>query len=204
MGKPRDEKTSVRFLVHMWPVRCTDATSMTECGSKTQQHPNVLFTCCSEDGKQILRQSIIFHQKRPFTVNCLAAVAVIHKLVKMTVHFCLRDTRKLQSATPNYPLGTSGKCRPQISTVLRCVYETTARGKKEEKQWEGLCRLQEKAAVREMADWLKPCQHICVALATVNRSEAVHWIQMLEKLWRARAMPIPFKEQVLFLWIYGP
>lgn len=49
-----------------------------------------------------------------------------------------------------------------------------------------------------MADWLKPCQHICVALATVDWTKADHWIQMLEKLWCACAMAIPFKEQVLF------
>lgn len=51
-----------------------------------------------------------------------------------------------------------------------------------------------------MADWLKPCQHICVALATVDWTKADHWIQMLEKLWCACAMAILFKEQVLFFY----
>ncbi len=62
------------------------------------------------------------------------------------------------------------------------------------------CRLQgsvEEEAVREMADWLKPCQHICVALATLYWTKADDWIQMLEKLWCACNMPILFREQVL-------
>lgn len=39
----------------------------------------------------------------------------------------------------------------------------------------------------EMADWLEPRQHICVALATADWTPADHWIQMLENF----GLPIP-------------
>lgn len=49
-----------------------------------------------------------------------------------------------------------------------------------------------------MEDWVKPCQHICVALATVDGTKEAHWIQMLEKLWFSCALATLLKEQVPF------
>lgn len=51
-----------------------------------------------------------------------------------------------------------------------------------------------------MADWLKPRQHICVALATVCWTGADHWIQM----WKSFGVPMPISwTQLSFfpLWI---
>jgi len=51
-----------------------------------------------------------------------------------------------------------------------------------------------------MADWLKPCQHICVAPENVDWTRADHWFQMLEERWRPSAMTTLFKEQVLIFY----
>lgn len=60
-----------------------------------------------------------FCQKLPFTVNCLAAVALIHKLVMMTVHFYFHDTATAVADTKLH-IGRRmfGKCKPQISRML--------------------------------------------------------------------------------------
>lgn len=52
-----------------------------------------------------------------------------------------------------------------------------------------------------MEDWVKPCQHICVALATVDGTKEAHWIQMLEKLWFSCALATLLKEQVPFFFL---
>lgn len=57
------------------------------------------------------------------------------------------------------------------------------------------------AALRfKQAEWLKPRQHICVALATACWTGGDHWIQM----WKSFGVPVPISwTQLLFspLWI---
>lgn len=96
-----------------------------------KHHRNVLFSGWSKDTKQILCQSIFaLPKKRPFTVNCLAVVALIHKLVMMTPHFYFHDTAAAVTDTKLH-IGQQrmfGKRKPQISRTLRSVCKTIARG----------------------------------------------------------------------------
>lgn len=48
-------------------------------------------------------------------------------------------------------------------------------------------------AMRQMADWWKPRQHICVALATERETGADHWIQM----WECFGVPVPISRMQL-------
>lgn len=71
-----------------------------------------------EDTKQICCQiNIFFCQKSLFTVNRLAVVALIHKLM-MTAHFYFHDTASAVTDTKLH-IGQRmfGKCEPQISRM---------------------------------------------------------------------------------------
>lgn len=72
-----------------------------------------------------------FCQKMPFTVNCLAVVALNHKLVMMTVHFYFHDTATAVTDTKLH-IGQRmfGKCEPQISGMLWSTCKTIAQGKR--------------------------------------------------------------------------
>lgn len=123
-------KVPGKKMSRLWP-HCQ--ISILYVGSELQEYQHqlyLLFTFCSKYTKQILCQSILFCQKLPFTVNCLAAVALIHKLVKMTVHFCFHDTGSAATDTKlHIGLCMFGKCKPQISRVLWFACKTIAQGK---------------------------------------------------------------------------
>ena len=68
----------------------------------------LLFTDYSKDKEESLALINIFSAKRsPFTVNRLAAVSLIHKLVKMTVHFCFHDTATQVTSTKLHMSGNA-------------------------------------------------------------------------------------------------
>lgn len=94
---------------------------------------NSLMCCLRAEAKKQNKScanQYIFCQKSPFTVNCLAVVALIQK-VMMTVHFCFHDTA---TAVTDTKLHTGqrmfGKCKPQISGMLWSACKTIAQGKR--------------------------------------------------------------------------
>lgn len=136
----------------MWPVRWTKNHINDQKRKKTTTTKCVVYKL-QRRWKTKLVPINIFHQKLPFTVNCLAAVVWFTNLLRWQCTF-VSMTLQLQSATPNYPLGRSGKCRPQISMVLWAVYETIAQGKKRKNNqergvWRALQSLVKKEDNRE-------------------------------------------------------